>query len=443
MALLLGALLVCLPAAAGAQEATPASDEPASGEHPSDAPRVELSTVGTYSYHRPYARLELEEPAYVAVFEIEPGVGATLLYPHDPWPQNLHMAGVHSVDLTGPQVRAARQAMRNHLGYAFAHRSPVVPRNHLVVVASERPLRLDALMSGRVFEHLHGYSGHEEVARALLDRVTRGMRTAAWSSAGTSYWKFRDPGLLAMGSGVPWLAGSVQFLASGFGPGTAFGGSLASAACPWRWIVHLDDSWPAPCEHRVVSERRLTYRNGPPGQKPSLPDVADAADDGADDAGDRSYEAADRSALPERVRALLSELADAGSELDRSERMARTLRVVGAETRRPESLGLPGRARLLERLGGSLGDGASGARGSRHPAGPGFRGYDGGELLDGLERIRDRIGDTPRPAAGDNDGGVDRPRPSSPRPSVDPPEPRAGSSGSLPEGETDDEGEGG
>lgn len=452
-ALLLGALLACAPAAAGAQEAAPASEGPGV-----DAERVELSTVGTYSYYRPYARLELAEPAYVAVFEVEPGVGATMLYPARPWPQKLHMAGVHHVDLTGTRAGSARRAMWMHLSSAFLHRPGVVPRNHLVAVASDRPLRLDELLSGRVFEHRHGYAGAGEVTVALLASVTRGLRPEAWASARSSYWKFRDRDVLAVGADVPWLIGGIQFLGARFLPEVPF----FSFRCPWRWNGHPADGWARRCGFWDLTRRRLAHRGAPSPVTPDPPRDAGGGEEGEDresaddrerresaDERDRS-ESTDDPAVRARVRQLLSELADAGTDLDRSERVARTLGLVGAEARRTERLGLPGRAGTLERLGRSLG-GALGARGVGHPDRPGHRGVGDRGFPDRLPDRMDRIGDGPGdlgPAAGARPGGAEPAGagPPTERPSMDRPARPDGSSRSAPERESggdDDEGEGG
>lgn len=294
-ALLFVALLACPLAAASAQQAAPAPVVP------TDAGRVEMTTVGTYLYYRPQAHVRLERPSYVAVFEVEPGVGATLLYPADAWSQRLEPAGEHGVDLTGHRARTARRAMIRHLASAFAHRPPVVPRNHLVVVASDRPLRLDGLLSGRIFEHDHGRAGVGEVTRALLAHVTRWKRPAAWDWAATSYWKFHDPSVLAIGAGLPWLGGSLQF----FRP---FGGHT-SLTIPWCFpadrLVFL--LWASPaCPLRQGAETRVADRPR---------DLADPPTDPRDDGPDRADPR-----LPEDLGELLDRLADATSRLDRDER---------------------------------------------------------------------------------------------------------------------------
>lgn len=315
--LLLAALLACPLASAGAQEAARAGpDEAAAAE------RVAITTVGTYAYYRPVAHLRLSEPSFVAVFEIEPGVGATMLYPHDPWPQEPHGAGVHRIDLTGPQARAARSLTRNHLGWAFVHRPAVVPRNHLVAVASDRPLQLDALLSGRVFEFRRGYAGAGEVERALLAHVLGERGAVGGSSDRTSYWKFRDPTLLAQGAGVPWLTGSLQFLSSGPTAGLAGFGPFTSFGCPWRWAHLASPSWPTSCAELRPREGDLVATRG---EKLTGPDARDPTTETDDETRARS---------PEAILELLREIADATTRLDGDDpRTARLLEGLGVDVR--------------------------------------------------------------------------------------------------------------
>lgn len=386
IALLAAVFLACPLVAAEAQEAAPTGIDTSV-----EANRVELATVGTYAYFRPWARLQLREPSYVAVFEIEPGVGATMIYPHDPWPQKLHMAGVHTIDLTGPQVRTARRLMSNHLGFAFVHRPTVVPRNHLVAVASDRPLWLDGLLSGRVFEYRHGFAGPERVTRALLANVVRDTRPTAWSSAVTSYWKFRDPTLLTLGAGVPWFGGSLQFLGSfrGFGFGTP--GSLRSLRASLPCDLH--DHLRGRCSGRLV-------------------DTDLQADRRTVRADDETSSEDARPQLPEDLRALIRKLGDATTRLERDERgTLRTLELLG-EAVHGRRGGVGGiRARTLHR--GLSPDRARGVFTPR-PTGD-HRAGQGGSWIGGRSLDRSR-GSLAPPGPGDREHGVSRPS----RPSVDP-----------------------
>lgn len=187
---LAGLLIACL--------AIPARGQPTDRPFDSfdDGDWLELSTRGTVGHFSPRAIVRLERAAYVAVFEVEPGVGATLLHPSDGDDQIRLPPGEHALRLNGLQQAFHRRLTLAHLGPAFAHRDPVVPYNHLVAVAATGPLRLGQLLSGHVFEHSHAYAGVEEVTGALLAEVL-GERTAdAWTIARSSYLKFRSEQLL-------------------------------------------------------------------------------------------------------------------------------------------------------------------------------------------------------------------------------------------------------
>lgn len=205
--ILLAALFLCCPLVAA--EAQPASGSGPGGAYGGDW--LELTTEGTTDHFQPRATFRLERAAYVAVFEVEPGVGATLLYPFGADDQVRLSPGEHGFRLNGVQQAFNRRMMLAHLSQAFVHRDPVVPYNHLVAVASTRPLELEGLLSGRIFEYARGFAGVEEVTGALLAEVLGARAAGEWTIARTSYLKFRsDPLIFAYGEDVqtviPYLA---------------------------------------------------------------------------------------------------------------------------------------------------------------------------------------------------------------------------------------------
>lgn len=204
--ILVAGLLLCCPLVAA--EAQPASSHGPGGTYADGW--LELATEGTADHFQPRATFRLERAAYVAVFEVEPGVGATLLHPFGSNRQVRLSPGEHAFRLNGVQQAFNRRMMLAHLSQAFVHRDPVVPYNHLVAVASSRPLELDGLLSGRIFEYARGFAGVEEVTGALLAEVLGARAAGEWTIARTSYLKFRsDPLVFAYGDPqtvTPYLA---------------------------------------------------------------------------------------------------------------------------------------------------------------------------------------------------------------------------------------------
>jgi hypothetical protein len=183
-----------------------------------DPLRVELTTRGVYSGISPRATVQLNRPAYVALFEIQPGVGATLLYPHDPDDQRRHATGGHTVRLDGLQMYLRRRLMYWHLGYRLPQ-APFDLRSHLVAVASEHPLDVERLRSDRIFRASYGADSPERVTTALLADVVSGVRGTDWSASRASFtkWLARSPTLAHLGGlDVPFLVTQRDLLFFGF-----------------------------------------------------------------------------------------------------------------------------------------------------------------------------------------------------------------------------------
>lgn len=173
-----------LPAPGAAQD-RPATAEPL---------RVRLSTVGTFGNVRPYAEVTTSEPAYVAVFEVEPDIGAVMLWPYTDGRSRFLTSGRGRVELWGTRPALYRREFRDHLRYRFQMASHVRPEAYLVAVASRRPLDLAHLEAGRIFRYAAGFGSGYEVARSLVDLVAVGPRPD-WDYEVVSFVKGRDPSL--------------------------------------------------------------------------------------------------------------------------------------------------------------------------------------------------------------------------------------------------------
>lgn len=189
----LAAFCLGLTATAAAQVPEPPADR--------DAPRVRLSTAGVYSSFHPKVEVHLSRAAHVAVFEVEPGVGALRMYPF-PSDRSVRLeAGTHEFRLNGVRATNQREHFLARLGHRLRARSADYPEAYLVAVASERPLRISELSAGRVFAY-RGGSGRAggavgSVVAALFDVILPEVGAGDWSWDLHSYSKARDPGLVA------------------------------------------------------------------------------------------------------------------------------------------------------------------------------------------------------------------------------------------------------
>lgn len=309
-----------------------AQQSPAASSAPVQAADwLELTTEGTTDAFQPRARLQLERSAYVAVFEVEPGVGATLLYPYGADDQIRLSAGEHGFRLNGLRQAFNRRTMLAHLGWAFAHRDPVVPHNHLVAVASERPLALDGLLSGRVFRYARAFAGAEEITGALLAEVLEDRRAGDWTLATARYLKVRNEPLLFafrdLQAGAPYLVlgDELQLLGLEDDPRIPalvtclYGAETLAAFYHGLGAVGPDRD----CRRRLASLRLAGVPVPPRRPAASPPERASRDGPGPDEAVP---------GLDEDGRALLRALADATRTLDDDGRAA--LERVGVELRR-------------------------------------------------------------------------------------------------------------
>lgn len=448
---LAAALFLCTPGLLAAQEnaGNPAGEAPL---------HVELSTDGTYASFQPVARVELNRPGYVALFEVEPEVGATMLYPDDPDDPRRYGAGVHELRLNGIALGLRRQLMAWHLGWAFAHRPQVVPENHLVAVVSDEPLDVSELRSERIFRHVRGSAGPGEVTDALLAAVVGRRPAVRWDVARTSYAKYRDPWLLATSGpwyDAPFLPLRRELVFTGWPPGGA-GTFLFSCgpafAVTGEYFVGRTAHDLNVCRHAVPDRRllaSLSWRDPEArARRAAGADASGTPASAASDAGetasrDASSTAEGREPLPQEVREALRRIADA-TERARSGpdlRSVRHLESVGAAMR-ARGIGVDAgrlqdlrwkaetRTRLLQRMGASaerarrlgasgrafdLGDARTGDRGSGvRRNGGGARPFAGSagssSRRPSTDRIRRRAPDPPRPSADRPGNGTREPR---------------------------------
>ena len=163
-------------------------------------PRVSIITEGVFGSLHPRAIVELSEPAHLAVFEVEPGVGAVMLYPHASGRSERVKEGRPTVSLSGVRTSNVRATFHAHLGHRLRFRSGHHPEAYLVAVASDRPLRLSGLLSGRVYAYEQQGSfavdaSVGETVAGLLNDVVAGVETSGWHYDLHAYSKHRSPGL--------------------------------------------------------------------------------------------------------------------------------------------------------------------------------------------------------------------------------------------------------
>lgn len=175
-----------------------------------------LATDGVFDHIQPTLEVELDRESYVAVFQIEPEVGAVLLYPHHPDRPALKR-GALSIRMNGLQMETRRELFHYHLGHYYSATLPFRPFSHLLVVTSAYPMNFTSLMSGRVWR-AGGFYNTQTMVEKLLGTVLS-PRTLHSGAFGWDYHrvrKFRDR-----------FASPYGFSTYGLGYGPTF-----SAHCP-------------------------------------------------------------------------------------------------------------------------------------------------------------------------------------------------------------------
>lgn len=167
---LAGACLILVSAPAAGQQAT------ASG---ATGPSVVLLTEDPCCQFDPRIEFWLGTSAHVSVFQVYPGLGATKLYPYGSETSVRLDRGRHSFRYLGLQARQARTVFDWHYGHFAPFRSSTQTFEHVVVIASDRPLTAEALASGKAFKHAPGDSEAGEVVARLVAAVSaEGARVA-------------------------------------------------------------------------------------------------------------------------------------------------------------------------------------------------------------------------------------------------------------------------
>lgn len=173
---------------------------------------VAIHTEDVYAGFVPRAVVHLEQPAYLAVFEVEPDVGAVRLFPYAARRPGRLGAGTHAFRLSGPRAAHLRGQLLWRLEPRLRARGGLRPHAHLVAVASRRPLRFDRLRGGRVFVYRPdaGFAARgtpTEVASALLSEILADPAAGGWDHDLHAYPKGRSPALASLfGAGPGALA---------------------------------------------------------------------------------------------------------------------------------------------------------------------------------------------------------------------------------------------
>lgn len=206
--------------------ALPVAAQEAASRDGEVTPRVRVTTEGVYASFAPRAYVELSRPAYLAVFEVEPGVGALRLYPAGSEVSTRLDAGSHTFRLNSIRVVTLRQRFVDHLGHRLRIRVGHFPDAYLVAVASERPFRLDGLASRRIFDYRDaaGSAGIRasagEVAGALLGEIVPDPGAGGWDYDLHAYSKYRssDPFncQVAFGARPGFAHGRLRFASGGW-----------------------------------------------------------------------------------------------------------------------------------------------------------------------------------------------------------------------------------
>jgi hypothetical protein len=175
---LLSALVVAASLAGCALPEPAAAPRSASGDIPLHA-RLWMQQTSSQSSFVDFA-VRLSEPAYISVFELSPGRGATLIYPARFQGQTLHHTGTNS--LAGFHARLGRDA---YVGVA-----PMFPQpTYYLLIASREPLQIDHLMSSpyalRREMGLARFAGFQ--ASSLMDDIVDIVVPGTVSDAGWAY----------------------------------------------------------------------------------------------------------------------------------------------------------------------------------------------------------------------------------------------------------------
>lgn len=156
--------------------------------------RVRLATMGTQSFLAPYAHVVVSEPAYVAVFEIHPDVGALMLYPSAHADQGWVARSV-SFNLSGLVLNQYRREFRRLNQARFLYASHARSRGYLVAIASRRPLDTSLLESGRILEASGAAAEPYDIVKELVSLIVPAQPASDWSYDVYGFYKNQEPAL--------------------------------------------------------------------------------------------------------------------------------------------------------------------------------------------------------------------------------------------------------
>jgi hypothetical protein len=182
-------VLAC--AVAGQTSALRAQERPTSPRAPL---QVRLTATGWLNFLNVYANVRVSGPAYVAIFEVHPDVGAFMVYPYK-WQRPGLVDRAAHVDLTSASLSYRRQEFYRRLLPRFQFTSRIQPRGYLVAIASRRPLATRLLESGRYFAHQSGFAGPYDIAQELAALIVPPQPAGDWSYDVYGFWKSSQPAL--------------------------------------------------------------------------------------------------------------------------------------------------------------------------------------------------------------------------------------------------------
>jgi len=142
--------------------------------------QVHLAATGTGGFLYPYAHVGVSGPAYVAVFEVHPDVGAVMLYPFTR-AQRGRVARSVSIDLSDMVLDQYRQEFRQLTLPRFVYASRVRTRGYLVAIASRRPLDTSLLEAGRFLESPEAMAEPYDIVDQLVSLIVPEQPAGDWS----------------------------------------------------------------------------------------------------------------------------------------------------------------------------------------------------------------------------------------------------------------------
>lgn len=140
---------------------------------------VRVWTEGAASYTT--ATVSLSRTAYTAVFLVEEGAGATLLYPHGPRDAQRLGPGTYRFELSSARLAAHRRLRGSSLSRRSIHRASHRSHTYLLAIAAPTPLRISSLRSTRTLRSGVGARSALGLADDVMRRVVPDYHGTGWS----------------------------------------------------------------------------------------------------------------------------------------------------------------------------------------------------------------------------------------------------------------------